>query len=163
MGNGYSGVWSINYIVGLRLALHWTSVTFTRIQNNKSKTFQSEEYPLSNLCWIQGTFLVWIFRRREKNSVKFWKCRDLCWDSGNVRTDSAGPTQWGRERKEIVRCTQHTRQRDNNIQKLVQTVNVFFFIFLDIHLWFRRVFYPYNDHFSRSICWRTWHTLEYLL
>ena len=61
--------------------------------------------------------------------MKFWKCRDLCWDSGNVQTDSAGPTQWGRERREIVRCTQHTRQRDNNIQTLVQS-RLWMFCFL---------------------------------
>ena len=59
----------------------------------------------------------------QRPLLRLRKCTDwLSW-ANTVRTRT-------REERERVWCTQHTRQRDNNIQKLVQTVNVFFLSFL---------------------------------
>ena len=75
------------------------------------------------------------------SSEYFGAEKKIRWSSGYAETSVETPEMYGLtqlgqhskdkdERGERVWCTQHTRQRDNNIQKLVQTVNVFFLSFL---------------------------------
>ena len=75
------------------------------------------------------------------SSEYFGAEKKIRWSSGNAETSVETPEMYGLtqlgqhskdkdERGERVWCTQHTRQRDNNIQTLVQAVYVFFLSFL---------------------------------